>query len=102
MVCLIFFTAMIVSTWFNKQNKAFSQLAPSETAEFFQRDSSRYQPQRVFAQESKFLQSHPQLKIYPHNLETRRHLTVLPQTYPTAELPGATRAKDSAPRSRMD
>lgn len=65
-----FFTAMIVSTWFNKQNRAFSQLAPSATAEFFQRDSSRYQPQRVFAQESKFLQSHLRLKIYPNNLET--------------------------------
>lgn len=81
LVCLIY-TSTIVSALFNWQNSAFSQLASSETAEIFQRNSSRYQPQTLFAQEIKFLQSHLQLKIYPNILETLRHLTVLLQTYP--------------------
>lgn len=80
LVCLIFY--INDSQYFNMQNNAFSQLASSETAEIFQGDPSRYQPQTLFAPEINFLPCHLQLKIYPDDSEALRHLTAWLQTYP--------------------
>ena len=77
---VFFFTSITVSILFNRQNSVFFQLASSERAEIFHKDSSRYQPRTLFPQETEFLQRHLQLKTYHNNSEALRHLTVLLQT----------------------